>query len=161
MQWSYVQGSKGDRHKEQTFGHSGRRRRWDDLREEHWNIYIAICKIDSQWEFDVWCREPKAGALWQPEGMSWEGRWRGAFRREGTCVCLWPVPVNVWQRPSQCYVVIILITKINKLLTKINVVGSHRNCGSDSSTLFLICIFWRVLVVIYSYREYFHNNNFL
>ena len=48
------------RHKEQTFGHSGKRRGWDDLREEHGNIYITIHKTDSQWEFN---RECKAGAL--------------------------------------------------------------------------------------------------
>jgi len=23
------------------------------------------------------------------------------FRREGSCVCLWPIHVDVWQRPSQ------------------------------------------------------------
>ena len=33
-QWSYMHGSKGGtRHKEQTFGLSGRRPGWDDLRE--------------------------------------------------------------------------------------------------------------------------------
>ena len=24
------------------------------MREYHWNIDIAMCKIDSQWEFNVW-----------------------------------------------------------------------------------------------------------
>ena len=28
------------RYKQQTFGLSGRRQGWDDLREQHWNIYI-------------------------------------------------------------------------------------------------------------------------
>ena len=41
------------RHREQTFGHSGRERRWDDLRDAQGNIYIAICRIDSPWEFAV------------------------------------------------------------------------------------------------------------
>ena len=59
------------RHKAQIFGHSGRRRGWDDLKQWHWNIYITMCKIDSQWEFGVWCREPKASALWQ-QGGRWE-----------------------------------------------------------------------------------------
>ena len=40
--------------KEQTSGLSWRRRGWDDLREKQWNIYIAPCKTDSQWEFHVW-----------------------------------------------------------------------------------------------------------
>ena len=31
--WSYMQDRKADRYKEQTFGLSGRRWRWDDLRE--------------------------------------------------------------------------------------------------------------------------------
>ena len=26
----------------------------------------------------------------------------GGFRREGTHVCLWPIHVDVWQRPLQC-----------------------------------------------------------
>lgn len=35
------------RHKEQTFGLSKRRRGRDDLREEHWGIYMTICKMES------------------------------------------------------------------------------------------------------------------
>ena len=31
--------------------HSGERRGWDELREEHGNIYIAIPKIERKWEF--------------------------------------------------------------------------------------------------------------
>ena len=41
------------RHKEQTFGHSGERKGWDDLREKHCNIHITVCKIDSQLKFDL------------------------------------------------------------------------------------------------------------
>ena len=40
-------------HKEQTFGLSLRRRGWDDLRQQHGNIYITICKIDNQCEFNT------------------------------------------------------------------------------------------------------------
>lgn len=36
------------RQKEQTFGHSAGMRGWDDLREKHLNIYITICRTDSQ-----------------------------------------------------------------------------------------------------------------
>ena len=37
----------------------------------------------------------------------------GAFRREGTHVCLWPVHDDVWQKPSQyCK------AKVNKLNNK-------------------------------------------
>ena len=41
------------RYKEQTFGLSGRRRGWDDLREQHQNIYITICVTDDQCEFEA------------------------------------------------------------------------------------------------------------
>ena len=63
----------GHRHKEQTFGFSGRRRWWNDLREERWNMYITICKI----KFYAWNRAPKAGALGQPRGGGWGGKWKG------------------------------------------------------------------------------------
>ena len=81
---SYMQGSSRDAHKEQIFGLSGRRG-WDDLREQHWNIYITICKIDSQSAFEVWgrARAPKAGALWQPGGMEWGGSWEGGSGGKG------------------------------------------------------------------------------
>ena len=36
------------RYREQTCGHSGGRREWDRLREQHGNILITICKIDSE-----------------------------------------------------------------------------------------------------------------
>ena len=87
-----------NRHKEQTFGHGGWRG-WDDLREQHWNIYIAICKTYSQWDFDVWCREPKDGALWQPGAIGWGGSTRKSLRREG--IHVWPIHVASWKGPSQ------------------------------------------------------------
>ena len=55
--WTYLQGSNGDADREQTYGHSGGRRGGNKLREEHWNIHITICEIDSQWGFAVWHRE--------------------------------------------------------------------------------------------------------
>ena len=68
-QWSYINSSKGDPDvKEETFGLSGKRR-WDDLRENHSNIYTVICKTDNQCEFDAWSRAPKTGAPWQPRGI--------------------------------------------------------------------------------------------
>ena len=27
------------------------------IEREHWNIYITMCKTDSQWEFSVWQKE--------------------------------------------------------------------------------------------------------
>ena len=47
------------RHREQTCEHSAGSRGWDDLREEHGDTYLTICKyvntpyVNSQWEFAV------------------------------------------------------------------------------------------------------------
>ena len=41
------------KHREQTCGHSVGGRGWDELREQHGDMLITICKIDSQWEFAV------------------------------------------------------------------------------------------------------------
>ena len=40
--------------------------------ESNIEIYITICKTDSQWESAVWLRE-QTGALWQAEGWGREG----------------------------------------------------------------------------------------
>ena len=39
--------------KEQTLGLCGRRQGWDDLREQHRNMYIIICEIDRHSRFDA------------------------------------------------------------------------------------------------------------
>ena len=38
---------------------------------------ITICKIDSQWEYDVWLRKLKHGLHINLEGWGWGGRWEG------------------------------------------------------------------------------------
>ena len=43
---------------------------WEDSIE----MYITICKIDSQWEFAVWHRELKASVLQQPGVRGGVGR---------------------------------------------------------------------------------------
>ena len=63
--------------KNQRTGLCGRKWEWDDLREQHWNMYITICEIDRQSTFDAWDRVLRAGALWWPWGMGWGGRWEG------------------------------------------------------------------------------------
>ena len=46
-------------------------------------------------------------------GMGWElGR---RFKREGTYVYIWPIHVDVWQKPTQCCESVILQLKRNKL----------------------------------------------
>ena len=42
----YVREKKRHRCIEQTFGVYGRRRGWDDLREQHRNMYIILCKMN-------------------------------------------------------------------------------------------------------------------
>ena len=41
--WTYLQGSNGNTDIEKTWGHGRGRRGW----EQHWSIYITICKIRS------------------------------------------------------------------------------------------------------------------
>ena len=79
MIWTILHARQQRRHgcKEQTFGVSGRRRGWDDLREWHRSICITMCKIDNQCEFDARSRAPKAGFLGQPKGIGCGGRWEG------------------------------------------------------------------------------------
>ena len=41
---------------------------------------ITICKIDSQWESPVCCRELKSAALRPPRDVGWDGWWAGDSR---------------------------------------------------------------------------------
>ena len=45
--------------------------------------YITTCKTDSQWEFAVQAQETQTGALYQPRGVGWGGRWEGGSKRKG------------------------------------------------------------------------------
>ena len=45
--------------------------------------YITICKINSQWEFAVWLRKLKTGALYQPRGVGTGGRWERGSKGRG------------------------------------------------------------------------------
>ena len=54
-------------------------------------------KVDDQCEFNVRSREPKAGALGQPRGIGWKGRWSG-LQDGGIHVYLWLIHVDVWQK---------------------------------------------------------------
>ena len=55
--------------------------------------YTTICKIDSQWEFAVCLSE--LGALCQPRGVGWGGRWEGGSKGRGLYVYLWLIHVEV------------------------------------------------------------------
>ena len=74
----YARQQKRHRCKEQIFG-LWERKWWDDLREEHWNMHITMCKVDDECKFDAWSRALKASALGQPRGMGWGGRWEGVW----------------------------------------------------------------------------------
>ena len=54
--------------------------------------YITICKIGSQWR-GICCvaQETQTGALYQPRGVGWGGR----FKRKGIYVHLWLTHVEV------------------------------------------------------------------
>ena len=57
-------------------------------------IYITICKIDSQWEFAIWLRKLKQGLCINLD--KWDGREMGGrFKREGTYVYLCLIYVEV------------------------------------------------------------------
>ena len=71
------------RHKciEQTFGLYGRRWGWDDLREQHQNMYIIKCETNRQSRLDAW--DKCSGQVhWEdPEG--WDGAGGGRGVQEG------------------------------------------------------------------------------
>ena len=76
--------------REQTCGHSERRKEKDKWKEQHWNISTAIHKLDSQWELAVCHRELKAGTLGKSRGLDWGGGgagwWEGGSREKDMCI---------------------------------------------------------------------------
>ena len=48
--------------------------------------YITICKIDSQWEFDVWLRKLKQGLCINLEGWNEERDGREVQQGEDICI---------------------------------------------------------------------------
>ena len=55
--------------------------------------YIAICKIDSQWEFAVWLRKLKQGLSIHLEG--WDGEGDGRKVQKGGDICI-PLAESCW-----------------------------------------------------------------
>ena len=116
----YARQKKRHRCIEQTFGLYGRKRGWDDLREQHWNMYIIKCETDRQFRLDAW--EKRSGLVhWEwPRGMGWGGRWEGGSGW-GIHVNPWLFSVNVWQKPLQyCKVISLQLIKINEEKKRIN-----------------------------------------
>ena len=113
--------------------------------EQHWTILntTCICKIDSQWQFAVWCREPKAGTLWQPRGVcvGWgEVEWE--CKREGTYVYLRLIHVAVWQKLSQYCKVIILQLKLKYKLKRKSALVRGRYNREESSERYNFFWLW-------------------
>ena len=50
-----------NKHREQTYGHGERGGEGEMYGKSNMETYIAICEIDSQWEFAVWLRKLKPG----------------------------------------------------------------------------------------------------
>ena len=80
FRWTCLQGSSGDADTD-LWIQWGRER--GALWETSMETYIPTCKIDSQWEFSVWCMELKPGTLWQPRGVGWSERWERGSREKG------------------------------------------------------------------------------
>ena len=57
-------------------------------------IYVTICKIDSQWEFAVWLRKLKQGLCTNLEERD-RTEMGGRFKRAGTFAYLWLTHVEV------------------------------------------------------------------
>ena len=51
-------------------------------RKSNMETYITICKIDSHWEFAM-SHGTQRGALYQPRGVGWAGRWEGGSKGRG------------------------------------------------------------------------------
>ena len=109
----YARQKKRHRCTEQTFGLYGRRRGWDDLREQHRNMYTIKCETDRQFRLDAW--DKCSGLVHWDDPEGWMGRQVGGGLRMGnTCKCVesWLIHVNVWQKPLQ-YCKVISLQLIN------------------------------------------------
>ena len=71
-----------NRHRKQTYGYEEKEGEGEIYGESNMETYITICKIDSQREFAVWLRK-QTGALYQPRGVRWGGRWEAGSKGRG------------------------------------------------------------------------------
>ena len=83
-----------NRHREQTYGQGVREEGEGEMYgESNMESYIAICKIDSQWEFAKWLRELKQGLCNNLEG--WDGDGDEREVGEGGDICI-PMADSCW-----------------------------------------------------------------
>ena len=70
---------------EQTFGLCGRRRWWDVLREQHWNMYIIYSETDHQPRLDAWDKSSCLMHWEDPEKSGGKGCGGGGIVMGNTC----------------------------------------------------------------------------
>ena len=75
-----------NRHRKQTYGHGERGGDGEMYGKSNMEIYIMICKIDSQWEFALWLRKLKQGLCINLEG--WDGKQDGREVQKGVDICI-------------------------------------------------------------------------
>ena len=124
----YARQQKRHRYEEQTFGLCGRRRGWNDLREQHWNMYITVCETDDQSKFDAWNRALKASALGQPRGMGCGEKWKRGSGWGGTHVHSWLIHVSVWSWKMGTWKLIIIFFLLVCVYTHIYIHIFITNC---------------------------------
>lgn len=59
-----------------------------DRRKSNVEMYITICKMDSQWEFAIWLRKHKQGLCINLDRWDGEGHGRGFQKGEDICVSM-------------------------------------------------------------------------
>ena len=90
---------------EEICRHSG----WKGWERVHGNIYIIICKMDSQWEFAVWLMDLKPGLCDNlGGGMGWEVQEGGDI-----CITMSDLCWYITETNKQYYKAIIFQLKIN------------------------------------------------
>ena len=75
-----------NRHKEYTYGHGEEGAEGEMYAKSNREIYITVCKIDSQREFAVWLRKLKQGLCINLEG--WDGKGDGREVQKGGDICI-------------------------------------------------------------------------
>ena len=62
-----------------NYGHGERGGEGELYGVSNMETYSTICKIDSQWDFAM-SHGTQRGALYQPRGVRWGGRWEGGSK---------------------------------------------------------------------------------
>ena len=82
------------RHREWTCGHGEKGEEGEMFGKSNMEIYITICKINSEQKFAVWHRKLKQGLCFNLEGWDGDGNGR-KIKSEGIYVYLWLIHIEV------------------------------------------------------------------